>query len=61
MRRLISTQPDLFDPPPIKLPAPERVTALALLQALLREAMSMLVVENDGQGAQETGDDDDRA
>jgi hypothetical protein len=59
MRRLKPLQPSLFEPTPScsDLPLPQRVKALELLKALLREAMLDPVVEID---APREGADDDQ-
>ena len=63
MRRWKPPQPDLFEPPPPcdDVPLPQRVKALELLKALLREAMVDPVAEIDIPAREGGGDDEDHA
>jgi hypothetical protein len=63
MRRWKPPQPNLFEPTPPcgDLPLPQRVKALELLKALLREAMLDPVVEIDVTAREGAGDDQDHA
>jgi hypothetical protein len=57
MRRWTPAPPDLFKTPvPSELPPPQRATALDLLKALLKEAMSAIEGRNQSD-SQEAGDD----
>lgn len=57
MRRWTSAPPDLFKTPvSSELPPPQRATALDLLKALLKEAMSATEGRNQSD-SQEAGDD----
>ena len=63
MRRLRSSQPDLFKKsPPCELPSPQRRTAVEMLKMLLVEAMIMSTAASntiDNRDDRELGDDQD--
>jgi hypothetical protein len=63
MRRWKPPQPNLFEPrpPDDDVPLPQRVKALELLKALLREAMLNPVAEIDVPAREGGGDDEDHA
>jgi hypothetical protein len=62
MRRWKPPQPNLFEPTPCDdVPLPQRVKALELLKALLREAMVDPVAEIDVLASEGGGDDEDHA
>jgi len=61
MKRLKPPQPNLFQPTPLcaEMPLPQRVKALELLKALLREAVLGPVVKIDVPAREGAGDDQD--